>query len=182
QTGLRRAVTSTPTGGRCDVVFALVDGVCARPWSAADRTWAPLQGADSGPWSDAGFAVAAPCRPDTPHGIWPGVAGPLRDDSVRRVGSTASAPMLVRVRIGPPEGLTRTETKVRMSVSLRWWSGSSPEQRSSERVSAMAPTDVLPDARVNKNLEGTGFRARVQKFGGFLAGMIMPNIGAFIAW
>nr|WP_185975736.1 PTS mannitol transporter subunit IICB [Tessaracoccus rhinocerotis] len=46
----------------------------------------------------------------------------------------------------------------------------------------MAPTDVLPDARVNKNLEGTGFRARVQKFGGFLAGMIMPNIGAFIAW
>ncbi|GAB3812953.1 hypothetical protein GCM10028820_06880 [Tessaracoccus terricola] len=46
----------------------------------------------------------------------------------------------------------------------------------------MAPTDVLPDARVNKNLEGRGFRARVQKFGGFLAGMIMPNIGAFIAW
>jgi PTS system mannitol-specific IIC component len=29
---------------------------------------------------------------------------------------------------------------------------------------------------------GTGVRARVQRFGGFLAGMIMPNIGAFIAW
>ena len=29
---------------------------------------------------------------------------------------------------------------------------------------------------------GTGARARVQRFGGFLAGMIMPNIGAFIAW
>ncbi|MCH3964835.1 MAG: PTS mannitol transporter subunit IICB [Clostridium sp.] len=28
---------------------------------------------------------------------------------------------------------------------------------------------------------GTG-KARVQKFGGFLAGMVMPNIGAFIAW
>jgi PTS system mannitol-specific IIC component len=29
---------------------------------------------------------------------------------------------------------------------------------------------------------GTGVRANVQRFGGFLAGMIMPNIGAFIAW
>jgi PTS system mannitol-specific IIC component len=33
-----------------------------------------------------------------------------------------------------------------------------------------------------KHLQGTGFRARVQRFGGNLAGMIMPNIGAFIAW
>ena len=33
-----------------------------------------------------------------------------------------------------------------------------------------------------KHLEGEGFRARVQRFGGYLAGMIMPNIGAFIAW
>ena len=40
----------------------------------------------------------------------------------------------------------------------------------------------LPDAKLNKNLEGTSARARVQKFGGYLAGMIMPNIGAFIAW
>ncbi|MBB3676731.1 PTS mannitol transporter subunit IICB [Modestobacter versicolor] len=29
---------------------------------------------------------------------------------------------------------------------------------------------------------GTGWKARVQRFGGFLAGMVMPNIGAFIAW
>src|SRR5690606_41787083 len=29
---------------------------------------------------------------------------------------------------------------------------------------------------------GTGAKAAVQRFGGFLAGMIMPNIGAFIAW
>ena len=43
-------------------------------------------------------------------------------------------------------------------------------------------TTALPDARKNKNLEGPGVRARVQKFGGYLAGMIMPNIGAFIAW
>lgn len=43
-------------------------------------------------------------------------------------------------------------------------------------------TEVLPDARANKNLEGNSARARVQRFGGFLAGMIMPNIGAFIAW
>jgi PTS system mannitol-specific IIC component len=29
---------------------------------------------------------------------------------------------------------------------------------------------------------GTGWQARLQRFGGFLAGMVMPNIGAFIAW
>ncbi|MGK2308791.1 PTS mannitol transporter subunit IICBA [Cutibacterium sp. V970] len=40
----------------------------------------------------------------------------------------------------------------------------------------------LPDATVNKDLQGHGVRASVQRFGGFLAGMIMPNIGAFIAW
>ncbi len=40
----------------------------------------------------------------------------------------------------------------------------------------------VPDATVNKNLEGGGARARIQRFGGYLAGMIMPNIGAFIAW
>jgi PTS system mannitol-specific IIC component len=33
-----------------------------------------------------------------------------------------------------------------------------------------------------KHLEGNGIRARVQRFGGYLAGMIMPNIAAFIAW
>src|SRR5688572_28775290 len=27
-----------------------------------------------------------------------------------------------------------------------------------------------------------GWRASVQRFGGFLAGMVIPNIGAFIAW
>ena len=41
---------------------------------------------------------------------------------------------------------------------------------------------ALPDATVNKNLQGGGARARVQQFGAYLAGMIMPNIGAFIAW
>lgn len=30
--------------------------------------------------------------------------------------------------------------------------------------------------------EGAGFKARVQRFGGYLSGMVMPNIGAFIAW
>lgn len=29
---------------------------------------------------------------------------------------------------------------------------------------------------------GTGVKATVQRFGGYLAGMVMPNIGAFIAW
>ena len=38
---------------------------------------------------------------------------------------------------------------------------------------------------VNTNplITGTGkTKARIQKFGGFLAGMVIPNIGAFIAW
>lgn len=29
---------------------------------------------------------------------------------------------------------------------------------------------------------GTGVKANIQRFGAQLAGMIMPNIGAFIAW
>ncbi len=29
---------------------------------------------------------------------------------------------------------------------------------------------------------GVSLRVRVQKFGSFLSGMVMPNIGAFIAW
>ena len=33
-----------------------------------------------------------------------------------------------------------------------------------------------------KHLEGDSWRARVQRVGGYMAGMIMPNIGAFIAW
>ena len=33
-------------------------------------------------------------------------------------------------------------------------------------------------------MEGTalGTRARIQRFGRFLSGMVMPNIGAFLAW
>jgi mannitol PTS system EIICBA or EIICB component len=33
-----------------------------------------------------------------------------------------------------------------------------------------------------KHLEGRGWRQTVQRLGGYLAGMIMPNIGAIIAW
>lgn len=33
-----------------------------------------------------------------------------------------------------------------------------------------------------KHREGPGMQARIQRFGGYLAGMIMPNISAFIAW
>jgi mannitol PTS system EIICBA or EIICB component len=33
-----------------------------------------------------------------------------------------------------------------------------------------------------KHLEGAGLRARVQRVGGYMAGMVMPNISAFIAW
>jgi PTS system mannitol-specific IIC component len=33
-----------------------------------------------------------------------------------------------------------------------------------------------------KHREGPGLQATIQRFGGYLAGMIMPNISAFIAW
>jgi mannitol PTS system EIICBA or EIICB component len=33
-----------------------------------------------------------------------------------------------------------------------------------------------------KHREGPGLQATIQRFGGYLAGMIMPNIAAFIAW
>ena len=33
-----------------------------------------------------------------------------------------------------------------------------------------------------KKTEKTSIRAKVQAFGGFLSNMVMPNIGAFIAW
>ena len=39
----------------------------------------------------------------------------------------------------------------------------------------MATTFIPP-------VEGTGVKATVQRIGGYLAGMVMPNIGAFIAW
>ena len=31
-------------------------------------------------------------------------------------------------------------------------------------------------------VQGTGLKASIQRVGGYLAGMVMPNIGAFIAW
>ena len=39
----------------------------------------------------------------------------------------------------------------------------------------MATTTTTPAA-------SSGARVRVQKFGTFLSNMVMPNIGAFIAW
>src|ERR687889_2829261 len=30
--------------------------------------------------------------------------------------------------------------------------------------------------------QGVSLRVRIQRFGSFLSGMVMPNIGAFIAW
>lgn len=40
---------------------------------------------------------------------------------------------------------------------------------------------ALPDARVTTK-QGLDTRAHVQRFGTFLSNMVMPNIGAFIAW
>lgn len=38
------------------------------------------------------------------------------------------------------------------------------------------------DTRVETKVESSGFKTTVQRFGRFLSGMVMPNIGAFIAW
>lgn len=41
----------------------------------------------------------------------------------------------------------------------------------------------MDNVKVNPLLnKGTKSKARIQKFGGFLAGMVIPNMGAFIAW
>jgi len=39
-----------------------------------------------------------------------------------------------------------------------------------------------PDMQAMKNREGASISAQVQKLGRFLSAMIMPNIGAFVAW
>ena len=39
-----------------------------------------------------------------------------------------------------------------------------------------------PDIQAKKNRTGSGAAAQVQRVGRFLSGMIMPNIGAFVAW
>jgi PTS system mannitol-specific IIC component len=40
----------------------------------------------------------------------------------------------------------------------------------------------MSDASYTPRVTGTGIKATVQRIGGHLAGMVMPNIGAFIAW
>ncbi|GIJ46368.1 hypothetical protein Val02_32540 [Virgisporangium aliadipatigenens] len=40
----------------------------------------------------------------------------------------------------------------------------------------------MSDVSYTPRVTGTGLKASVQRFGGHLAGMVMPNIGAFIAW
>jgi PTS system mannitol-specific IIC component len=42
--------------------------------------------------------------------------------------------------------------------------------------------EILMASSYTPEVSGAGFRARVQKLGGYLAGMVMPNIGAIIAW
>jgi PTS system mannitol-specific IIC component len=42
--------------------------------------------------------------------------------------------------------------------------------------------EIVMASTYTPSVTGTGFKARVQKIGGYLAGMVMPNIGALIAW
>jgi PTS system mannitol-specific IIC component len=41
---------------------------------------------------------------------------------------------------------------------------------------------LMTSVNYTPTVYGTGFKAKVQRLGGYLAGMVMPNIGAFIAW
>lgn len=43
-------------------------------------------------------------------------------------------------------------------------------------------TPDIQASQANKNRTGNGIAASVQRVGRFLSGMIMPNIGAFVAW
>ena len=45
-----------------------------------------------------------------------------------------------------------------------------------------APTTTSQDAGTREPAKGPGLRVRVQKLGTALSNMVMPNIGAFIAW
>lgn len=40
----------------------------------------------------------------------------------------------------------------------------------------------MSEMAAQKQASSGGFRVKVQSFGRFLSGMVMPNIGAFIAW
>ena len=46
----------------------------------------------------------------------------------------------------------------------------------------MSLNDAQAQAKANKNRSGAGIGAQVQRLGRFLSAMIMPNIGAFVAW
>ena len=46
----------------------------------------------------------------------------------------------------------------------------------------MSFSEAEAKAKANKNRTGAGLGAQVQRLGRFLSGMIMPNIGAFVAW
>ncbi|WP_062135729.1 PTS transporter subunit EIIC [Demequina aestuarii] len=46
----------------------------------------------------------------------------------------------------------------------------------------MSFSDAEAQAKANKNRTGAGVSAQVQRLGRFMSGMIMPNIGAFVAW
>src|SRR6187402_620672 len=67
------------------------------------------------------------------------------------------------------------------------WMQSARPQRAAD---ALAPPDhwtrykgvTRTMSAFTPTVTGTGPRAAIQRFGAFLAGMIMPNLGAFIAW
>lgn len=46
------------------------------------------------------------------------------------------------------------------------------------------PVEKEPDMATDYTppVQGTGIKATIQRIGGYLAGMVMPNIGAFLAW
>ena len=106
---------------------------------------------------------------------------PKRTQTNIRPAKTGHASLLPDPRVGNKSThrvLTCVGLVLRIATSTRNSGKTNPNRQRSQTGAVMS----LPDIQQNKNLQGNGFRARVQRFGGQLAGMIMPNIGAFIAW
>src|SRR5215203_1642457 len=68
-------------------------------------------------------------------------------------------------------------TSTSRDLRLGWESRLNLGERKGRRIMAQASA-----ASGDGGSGGTSLRVKVQRFGSFLSGMVMPNIGAFIAW
>ena len=100
--------------------------------------------------------------------------------AVLQPGSGMPSPMR---STGRPCGWSSTRRDVRICSPCRPDS-TAAAQRGEQRGEAEGEERIRMTSTTAdlKHREGPGLQARIQRVGGFLAGMIMPNIAAFIAW